>query len=65
MEKEEKLIAIKSVVDNLIIHGLVDDASRELFDLITGRYLSIKDRILRQVTIEGVCKMLFTMKLCD
>lgn len=24
-----------------------------------------KDRILRQVTIEGICKMLFTPKLCD
>jgi hypothetical protein len=26
-------------------------------------YLVIKDRILRQITLEGLCKMLFSRKL--
>lgn len=27
--------------------------------------MSVRNRVLRQVSIEGVCKMLFTPKLCD
>jgi hypothetical protein len=63
--KREKVIAIKSVVDGLIVHGICDQKSQELFDLITGTFLTIKEKVLRQVSIEGVCKMLFSTKLCD
>ena len=63
--KREKVIAIKSVVDGLIVHGICDEKSQELFDLITGTFLTIKEKVLRQVSIEGVCKMLFSTKLCD
>jgi len=56
---------LKSAVDGLIIHGICDEGTIELFDLITGEYLFVKDRVLRQVTIEGVCKMMFSPKLCD
>ena len=63
--KREKVIAIKSVVDSLIIHGLSEDKFAHFFKILTRDYLTTKDRILRQVTIEGVCKMLFTTKLCD
>jgi len=63
--KREKVIAIKSVVDSLIIHGIAEPQLDTFFETLTGKYLKIKDRTLRQVSIEGVCKMLFTPKLCD
>ena len=63
--KREKVIAIKSVVDGLIIHGIGEDQFKSFFEILTTNYLTTKDRILRQVTIEGVCKMLFTKNLCD
>ena len=63
--RREKVIAIKSVVDGLIIHGIAEEQMSQFFDVLTNKYLIIKDKILRQVTIEGVCKMLFTPKLCD
>lgn len=44
---------------------MFDDVTNELFDLVTGEYLKTKDRVLRQVAIEGVCKMMFVPKLCD
>ena len=33
--------------------------------MITGDFLRHKDAILRQVAIEGICKMMFVPKLCD
>ena len=63
--KREKVIAIKSVVDALIIHGIAEEELDEFFELVTGEYLTSRDRVLRQVAIEGACKMLFTTKLCD
>ena len=63
--KREKVIAIKSVVDSLIIHGIDQPQLSAFFDILTGQYLSVRNRVLRQVSIEGVCKMLFTPKLCD
>ena len=59
-KRREKVIAIKSVVDGLIIHGIGEDQMSKFFDILTSDYIMVKDRILRQVTIEGVCKMLFT-----
>jgi len=64
-QQKDQVVALKSAVDGLIIHGICDEGTIELFDLITGEYLFVKDRVLRQVTIEGVCKMMFSPKLCD
>ena len=33
--------------------------------MITVNFLKVKDEIMRQVAIEGVCKMMFVPKLCD
>jgi hypothetical protein len=33
--------------------------------MVTTDFLRIRDRILRQVAVEGVCKMMFVPKLCD
>jgi len=33
--------------------------------MITEDLIKTNDRILRQVAIEGVCKMMFVPKLCD
>ena len=61
----ERVVAIKSVVDGLMIHGICDEKAKGLFDTVTSKYLTIRQKVLRQVTIEGVCKMLFSPKLCD
>lgn len=61
----EKVIALKSSYDGLIVHGVTDDHTQALFQLLTNEYLTIPDKVLRQVTIEGVCKMLFSIKLCE
>ena len=59
------MVAIKSVVDGLIIHGIYDEKTKGLLDTVTSKYLTIRQNVLRQVTIEGVCKMLLSPKLCD
>ena len=61
----DRVIALKSSVDGLIVHGIVDGNTNELFDAITLNFFKFHDRILRQVAIEGVCKMMFVPKLCD
>ena len=46
--RREKVIAIKSVVDGLIVHGITeDDQMSYFFDILTTNYIMIKDRILR------------------
>ncbi len=59
----EKIIALKSSVDSLIIHGVEAKTTLKLQRIIIEDYMVIKDRILRQITIEGICKMLFSRKL--
>lgn len=67
----EKLIALRSSVDALIIHGVDPPSSldgqesktQKLQRIIVEDYMVIKDKVLRQVTIEGLCKMLFSRKL--
>lgn len=59
----EKIIALKSSVDSLIIHGAEVKTTQKLQRIIVEDYMVIKDRILRQITIEGICKMLFSRKL--
>ncbi|CDW89230.1 at hook motif family protein [Stylonychia lemnae] len=58
----DKIIALKSSVDSLIIHG-VNQKTQKLQKIIVEDYMVIKDKILRQITIEGICKMLFSRKL--
>ena len=64
-ELRSKLIALKSAIDGLMVHGVCDESTQELFDLITRNYMQGNDPYLRQITIEGVCKMMFNNKLCD
>ena len=60
---KEKVIALKSVFDGLIVHGINSEASRTLFTKVSQDFLRVKNRFLRQVAIEGVCKMLFVKKI--
>ena len=39
---KDKIVALKSAVDGLIVHGISNQTSKELFELITGRYLHIR-----------------------
>ena len=64
-ELRSKLIALKSAIDGLMVHGVCDESTQELFDLITQNYMQGNDPYLRQITVEGVCKMMFNNKLCD
>lgn len=59
----EKIIALKSSVDSLIIHGVEAKTTLKLQRIIIEDYMVIKDSTLRQITIEGICKMLFSRKL--
>jgi hypothetical protein len=62
-EVREKIIALKSSVDSLIIHGIDARTTLKLQRIIVEDYLVSKDRLMRQITIEGICKMLFSRKL--
>jgi hypothetical protein len=62
---KEKIIALKSTVDGLTVHGVTGPETQELFECVTQEYLTVENRFLRQVAIEGVCKMLFSTKLCE
>jgi hypothetical protein len=63
--QRDRIIALKSSIDGLIVHGVFDDITGKLFDMVTGDFLKTSDRIIRQVAIEGVCKLMFVPKLCD
>jgi hypothetical protein len=62
---KDKIVSLKSAVDGLIVHGINNQESKNLFDLVVGKYLNVRNPILRQLAIEGVCKMMFSTKLCD
>jgi hypothetical protein len=63
--RRDRIISLKSAIDGLIVHGVFDDITSELFDMITVDFLKTSDRIVHQVAIEGVCKLMFVPKLCD
>lgn len=44
---KEKIIALKSSVDSLIIHGVESKNTQKLQRIIVEDYLVIKDRLLR------------------
>jgi len=58
----EKIIALRASVDALIMHG-PDEQTIKIYKVITGQYLLTKNKILRQLTVEGICKMLFSTKV--
>jgi hypothetical protein len=60
---KEKIIALKCTIDGILLHGICSDTVEQAFDLITTDYLKSKNIYLRQVTIEGVCKLLITKKI--
>ena len=58
----ETLIALKSSIDGLICHG-VSNATDDLLQVILNYFMFSSDKRLRQVTIEGVCKLLFSSSI--
>ena len=48
-----------------MVHGIQNDSTEKLFELVSCEYLWHKDPILRQISIEGCCKMLFNVQLCE
>jgi len=44
---KDKIVSLKSAVDGLIVHGITNENSKDLFELITVRYLHIRQPILR------------------
>jgi len=44
---KDKIVSLKSAVDGLIVHGISSQTARNLFELITGKYLHIRQPILR------------------
>lgn len=57
----ETIISLKCSIDGLIIHG-TNEETEELQSVILDHYMYSKNKKLRQVTIEGICKMLFSIK---
>jgi hypothetical protein len=55
----ETLIALKSSIDGLICHG-TSEVTEDLQQVILQHFMFSADKRLRQVTVEGVCKMLFS-----
>ena len=60
-----QVIAIKCTVDGLLIHGRCSPQASDLFRILTSFYLRHSDALLRRLTAEGVCKMFFTLDLCE
>lgn len=58
-------MALKAAVDGLIVHGMSDESTQLLFTDITQVHLFDRDPPLKQIAVEGVCKMLFSLKLCE
>ena len=63
--QKERIVALKAAVDGLIVHGIFDDSTRLIFNDITQVHLFERDPPLKQIAVEGVCKMMFSLKLCE
>lgn len=59
---KETLLALKCSIDGLIVHGTSPE-TEDLQVIIMQHFIFIRNKRLRQVTIEGVCKMLFSIKI--
>ena len=64
-ERKDKIVTLKSTVDALVRHGILTPECEQLFSLVSREYIFVSDPLLKQVAIEGVCKMLFAKKLCE
>ena len=63
---KDKAVALRAASDALIVHGIEDNNTQVLFGLITGpEYQFHPNPHLRQISVEGACKMMFSKKLCD
>jgi hypothetical protein len=62
---KEKIVALKCSIDGILLHGICNEDVESAFDLITNDYLKSQNRYLRQVTIEGVCKLLVSNKIIN
>ena len=55
-------IALKSSIDGLLFYR-TNDRTEALRQLILDRFMFSKEKKLRQITIEGICKMLFSIQI--
>lgn len=60
--KKKTIIALKASIDGLIFYG-ANKETEELQSLILQEFLYSPDKQVRQITIEGTCKMLFSHKI--
>lgn len=52
---------MKAIFDGLIVHG-VDSSSRQMQDFIIDNFLYCHNLPLRQIAVEGVIKLMFSIK---
>ncbi len=57
----ETIVAMKAIFDGLIMHG-VDESTRQIQDFIIDSFLYCHNLPLRQIAVEGVIKLLFSIK---
>jgi hypothetical protein len=60
--KKQTILALKASIDGLIFYG-TNKKTEQLQQMILQQYMFSSDKQLRQITIEGVCKMLFSHKI--
>ena len=58
----ETIIVLRSSFDGLIMHG-VDEETQRLQDFILDNFLYCHCRPIRQISVEGICKLLFSIKV--
>ena len=57
----ETIVALKAIFDGLIMHG-IDTETRELQDYVIANFLYCHNLPLRQIAVEGVAKLMFSIK---
>lgn len=62
LKLKQTILALKASFDGLIFYG-VNDKSEKLQQIIVKEYIYSRDSRLRQVTLEGICKMLFSIRI--
>ena len=58
----ESILSLKSTFDGLIVHGIEPD-TQSLLDIILTSLFYTPNRLLRQMTIEGMVKLLFSIRV--
>ena len=64
-QRKDKIVTLKSTVDALVRHGILNNDCKRLFQMISLQYIFVRDPLLKQIAIEGVCKMLFSKTLFE